>query len=118
MTSIKPTHKALDAYYRTLQAYTDQQVRHEGALETAFQQLLGETARSRGWMLVPKLPIRLWSEPNATFLPLDERLGVAILDRRIHPLDRESSSGSRFSLGRTGLARTESGIIDRARPCR
>lgn len=56
--TIKPTHKALQSYYAALQAYSDQQVTHEGAVETAFQQLLGETAKSHGWSLVPKLSIK------------------------------------------------------------
>jgi predicted helicase len=53
--TIKPTHKALAAYYEMLRTYGEQQVRHEGALETAFQRLLADTARARGWTLVPKL---------------------------------------------------------------
>src|SRR5690349_10193310 len=53
--TITPTHKALAAYYETLRSYGQQQVRHEGALETAFQRLLADTARTRGWTLVPKL---------------------------------------------------------------
>ena len=48
-TSIKPTHKALKKYYAALQSYRDHQVTHEGALETAFQRLLEETAKSHGW---------------------------------------------------------------------
>lgn len=55
---IKTTHKAIQNYYAALQAYRDQQVTHESAVETAFQQLLGETAKSHGWSLVPKLSIR------------------------------------------------------------
>ena len=56
--SIKPNHKAIQTYYRTLEAYRAGQVTHEGATETAFQQLLSETARSHGWMLVPKMSIK------------------------------------------------------------
>jgi hypothetical protein len=52
--TIKPNHKAFAAYYETLRAYGEQHVTHEGALETAFQRLLADTARARGWMLVPK----------------------------------------------------------------
>jgi hypothetical protein len=52
--SIKPNHKAVSAYYETLRAYGEQRVTHEGALETAFQRLLADTARTRGWTLVPK----------------------------------------------------------------
>jgi hypothetical protein len=52
--TIKPNHKALAAYYETLRAFGEQQVTHEGALETAFQRLLADTAQARHWMLVPK----------------------------------------------------------------
>ncbi len=56
--AIKPTHKAIKAYREALDAYAGQQVKHEGATETAFQRLLSDTARAHGWMLVPKLPIK------------------------------------------------------------
>lgn len=55
---IKPTDKSLKAYYATLAAYRDQQITHEGAVETAFQHLLTETAKAHGWMLVPKLTVK------------------------------------------------------------
>ena len=58
MGHIKPTDKSVKAYYATLRAYRDQDVTHEGAVETAFQQLLTETARRRGWMLVPKITVK------------------------------------------------------------
>ena len=55
---IKPTDKTIKTYHATLQGYSDGRVTHEGAVETAFQQLLIETAKTRGWMLIPKLPIK------------------------------------------------------------
>src|SRR5258708_3920390 len=58
-TSIKPTHKAIKTYYQTLQTYRDERVDHEGATETAFQQLLADTARSHGWTLLPKLKLQV-----------------------------------------------------------
>ena len=56
--SIKPTDKALTAYYAKLKEYSAQQVTHEGALETAFSTLLSDTARPHGWLLVPKLAFK------------------------------------------------------------
>ncbi len=56
--TLKPTHKAIKVYYEALAAYAGQQVTHEGATETAFQRLLGETAKSHHWHLIPKLPIK------------------------------------------------------------
>ena len=54
---IKPSHKAIQSYYRTLRAYRAEQVTREGTSETAFQQLLSEIARAHGWMVVPKISI-------------------------------------------------------------
>src|SRR6266446_4641529 len=58
-TTIKPTHKALKKYYAALQSFRDHQVTHEGALETAFQRLLEETAKSHGWRLIPKQKLKV-----------------------------------------------------------
>ena len=44
-TPIKPTHKAIKAYYEALKAYARQDVGHESALRSAFQNLLDETGR-------------------------------------------------------------------------
>ncbi len=51
---IKPTHKAIQRYYQALQTYREYQVKHEGAVETAFQRLLADTAPAHGWTLIPK----------------------------------------------------------------
>jgi predicted helicase len=56
---IKPTQKPIQDYYRALQEYDARGVRHEGALETAFQRLLADTARRVGWALIPKQRVRL-----------------------------------------------------------
>jgi hypothetical protein len=58
-TLIKPTHKALKKYYATLQSFRDDHVTHEGALETAFQRLLEETAKSHHWKLIPKQRLKV-----------------------------------------------------------
>jgi len=56
--TLKPSHKSIQTYYEALRAYHDHQVTHEGAVETAFQRLLADTARSHGWHLVPKLSMK------------------------------------------------------------
>lgn len=56
---IKPTHKAVQAYYEVLRRYGGQGVAHEGALRSAFQEMLAETARARGWTLVPELSLKV-----------------------------------------------------------
>jgi predicted helicase len=55
--ALKPDHAAVKQYYATLQSYSDQRVEHEGATETAFQQLLANVAKSKGWTLIPKLKL-------------------------------------------------------------
>ena len=52
---VKPTHKAIQAYYAALETYKEHRVKHEGALETAFSRLLADTGRLHHWTLVPKL---------------------------------------------------------------
>src|SRR5260370_14900851 len=56
---LKPSHKAIQRYYQALQSYSEQHVTHEGALETAFQSLLADTAPSHGWTLLPKLKLQV-----------------------------------------------------------
>ncbi len=52
---LRPAHRAIKAYYETLAQYGDQHVAHEGALRSAFQTLLADTARAHGWTLIPEL---------------------------------------------------------------
>jgi len=52
--SIKPSHKAIQRYFDTLQSYGTHDVGHETALRSAFQNLLSDTAKSLGWILVPE----------------------------------------------------------------
>ncbi len=59
---IKPSHKAIHAYYEALKSYSAQQVEHEGALETAFSRLLADTARPHGWTLIPKMSLKVGSK--------------------------------------------------------
>ena len=54
---VKPTHKPVKDYYAALEAYADQSVAHEGALRSAFQNLLADTARKFGWTLIPELSL-------------------------------------------------------------
>ena len=42
---IKPTHKAIQAYYEKLKGYGAQDVSHEMGLRSAFQHLLEETGQ-------------------------------------------------------------------------
>ena len=55
--TLKPTHKAVETYYAALETYADQSVEHEGALRSAFQNLLADTGRKVGWTLIPELSL-------------------------------------------------------------
>ena len=52
----QPKPKDIKDYYAALEAYEKQGVTHEGALRSAFQNLLAETGRRTGWTLIPELP--------------------------------------------------------------
>ncbi len=54
---VKPTHKAVKTYYAALATCADQSVEHEGALRSAFQNLLCETGRKVGRTLIPELSL-------------------------------------------------------------
>ncbi len=54
---VKTTHKAVKSYYAALATYADQSVQHEGALRSAFQNLLSETGRKVRWTLIPELSL-------------------------------------------------------------
>ena len=55
----KPAHKEIKAYYEALAAYAGQQVSHEGATSTAFQNLLAATCKKADWHLVPQLATKI-----------------------------------------------------------
>jgi predicted helicase len=57
--SIKPTHKAVRAYYDALSAYSGQGVSHEMAVRSAFQNLLAETGKVQKWTLTPELTMKV-----------------------------------------------------------
>ena len=51
----QPKLKDIKDYYAALEAYGKQGITHEGALRSAFQNLLAETGRRTGWTLIPEL---------------------------------------------------------------
>jgi predicted helicase len=56
--SLKPTHKPIQAFYDSLAKFEQLGVRHEGAVRSAFQELLDHCASQFHWKLVPEYPIR------------------------------------------------------------
>jgi hypothetical protein len=56
--SLKPTHKAVTAYYDSLAKFAQLGVKHETAVRSAFQELLEHCARQCDWKLVPEYRIK------------------------------------------------------------
>lgn len=57
ITAIGPEHPAIAQYYGSLEEYRDQRVHHEGAVSTAFENLLTTLAKQRGWVFIPLLAV-------------------------------------------------------------
>ena len=55
---LKPTHKAVLAYYEALKKYADVGAKHEAAVRLAFHHLLESAARQFDWTLVPEFPLK------------------------------------------------------------
>ncbi len=56
-SKVKPTHKAVKSYHTAPATYADQSVDHEGALRSAFQNLLSDAGRKVHWTLIPELSL-------------------------------------------------------------
>lgn len=59
--NLKPTHKAIQNYYQALKEFESLGVSHEGAVRSAFQNLLEDCGKRFGWKLVPE-----WIRRNKT----------------------------------------------------
>ena len=60
---LKPTHKPVVAYYEALAKFDKLGVRHEGAVASAFEDLLDHCAKSVGRVLIPKYTIKRKGKP-------------------------------------------------------
>lgn len=56
--NLKPTHKPVQNYYEALRQFKILGVSNEGAVRSAFQNLLEHCGRQFGWKLVPEWPIK------------------------------------------------------------
>jgi predicted helicase len=52
---VSPTQRSVRKYYETLEGFRNQRVSDEMNVRSAFQSLLADTARLKGWTLVPEL---------------------------------------------------------------
>jgi hypothetical protein len=57
-TKITADHPAIKQYYALLKEFQDQRVKHEGAVSTAFENLLTHLAKQRGWIFIPLLSLK------------------------------------------------------------
>ena len=63
--ALKPTHKAVAAYYDSLEKFDRLGIKHEGAVRSAFQELLEQCARQFDWKLVPECAIKRKGQADA-----------------------------------------------------
>jgi hypothetical protein len=52
---ISPTHRSIQRYYEQVAALRDQRVLNEMSVRSALESLLGDTAKLKGWTLIPEL---------------------------------------------------------------
>ena len=64
--TLKPTHKAVTAYYDSLAKFEKIGIKHETAVRSAFQELLDSCARQFGWKLVPEYRIKRKGQVDAS----------------------------------------------------
>ena len=55
--TLKPTHRCVVAYYENLKQFEKLGMKHEGAVRSAFHELLETCARQFDWKLVPEYPL-------------------------------------------------------------
>ena len=63
--TLKPTHKAVTAYYDSLAKFAKLGIKHETAVRSAFQELLEHCARQFDWKLVPEYAIKRKGQADA-----------------------------------------------------
>jgi hypothetical protein len=63
--TLKPTHKAVTAYYDSLAKFEKLGIKHEGAVRSAFHELLEHCARHFDWKLVPEYAIKRKGQADA-----------------------------------------------------
>ena len=64
--TLKPTHKAVTAYYDSLAKFEKLGIKHETAVRSAFQELLEHCARQFNWKLVPEYRIKRKGHADAS----------------------------------------------------
>ena len=89
--NLKPTHKAITAYYAALDRYQQHGVTHETAVRAAFQALLEACTRQLDWTLICEQTLRL---PGRNPIRLDG----ALLDEHSLPRGTWEAKGVKGNL--------------------
>ena len=89
--TLKPTHKAVTAYYDALDRYRQHGVTHETAVRAAFQALLETCARQVNWTLICEQTLRI---PGRNPIRLDG----ALLDEHSLPCGTWEAKGVKGNL--------------------
>ena len=89
--NLKPTHKAITAYYAALDRYQQHGVTHETAVRAAFQALLEACTRQLDWTLICEQTLRL---PGRNPIRLDG----ALLDEHSLPRGTWEAKGVKGAL--------------------
>ena len=89
--NLKPTHKAVTAYYDALDRYRQHGVTHETAVRAAFQALLETCARQLNWTLICEQTLRI---PGRNPIRLDG----ALLDEHSLPCGTWEAKGVKGNL--------------------
>ena len=114
---ISPTHRSVRKYYETLEGFRNQRVSDEMNVRSAFQSLLADTARLKGWTLVPELSAHSGgslARPDATLrdansLPRGYWEAKDTKDDLDSEIRRKIAHG--YSLSNTIFEDTETGVL-------
>jgi hypothetical protein len=100
--NLKPTHKAVQAYYRELDQLSLLHASDEGAVRSAFQSLLGTCASQLHWTLRTEYPIRRRNQASLRVdaaLFDDSRLVRGMWEAKDEHDDLEKEVRRKLSLG-------------------
>ncbi len=100
--TLKPTHKCVVAYYENLKQFEKLGMKHEGAVRSAFHELLETCARQFDWKLVPEYPLlRKGKVPLKADGALLDNYGLShgIWEAKDSADDLEKEIKSKFAIG-------------------
>ncbi len=102
--NLKPTHKAVAAYYDALAQFERLGVKHEGAVRSAFQSLLEHCSRQAGRALIPEYQLKRRGgkplEPDGAIVDsLSQVLRYGLWEAKDTDDDLEKEIAAKFKAG-------------------